>query len=57
MPPRHQRPLARRKLLVALGGMVVAAPVAAAVAPHALAEAGSDDASPKAGAAGALPLT
>lgn len=37
MTPRHQRPLARRKLLVALGGAVVAAPVAAAVAPHALA--------------------
>ncbi|MBQ1095141.1 glycosyl hydrolase [Streptomyces sp. b94] len=59
MTPRHQRPLARRKLLVALGGMVVAAPVAAAVAPHALAGAGSDDspAGPGTRAAGALPLT
>ncbi len=42
MTPRHQRPLGRRKLLVALGGAVVAAPVAAAVAPHALAGAGPD---------------
>ncbi|MFG3212357.1 glycoside hydrolase family 64 protein [Streptomyces tendae] len=57
MTPRHQRPLARRKLLVALGGMVVAAPVAAAVAPHALAEVGADDAAPEAQAAGGLPLT
>ncbi|MGC9377321.1 glycoside hydrolase family 64 protein [Streptomyces sp. MH13] len=58
MTPRHQRPLGRRKLLVALGGAVVAAPVAAAVAPHALAEVGSDSgpAAP-AGTAGALPLT
>ncbi|MGX1402972.1 hypothetical protein RKD40_000585 [Streptomyces ambofaciens] len=57
MTPRHQRPLARRKLLVALGGAVVAAPVAAAVAPHALAGVGSDDSAPKAEASGALPLT
>ncbi|GAA5206983.1 glycoside hydrolase family 64 protein [Streptomyces thinghirensis] len=59
MTPRHQRPLARRKLLVALGGMVVAAPVAAAVAPHALAGVGSDDSAADSGtkAAGALPLT
>ncbi|MGC9441839.1 glycoside hydrolase family 64 protein [Streptomyces sp. WG5] len=58
MTSRHQRPLGRRKLLVALGGAVVAAPVAAAVAPHALAEVGSDSgpAAP-AGTAGALPLT
>ncbi|MGC9496011.1 beta-1,3-glucanase family protein [Streptomyces sp. WG7] len=59
MTPRHQRPLGRRKLLVALGGAVVAAPVAAAVAPHALAEVGSDSgpAAPEARTAGALPLT
>ncbi|MFJ8191828.1 glycoside hydrolase family 64 protein [Streptomyces sp. NPDC096094] len=59
MTPRHQRPVARRKLLVALGGMVVAAPVAAAVAPHALAGVGSDGSSagPGTKAAGALPLT
>ncbi|CAM5339886.1 hypothetical protein SFUMM280S_11334 [Streptomyces fumanus] len=37
MTPRHQRRLGRRKLLVALGGAAVAAPVAAAVAPYALA--------------------
>jgi hypothetical protein len=58
MTPRHQRPLGRRKLLVALGGAVVAAPVAAAVAPHALAGVGADgDPAPGAAAAGALPLT
>lgn len=59
MTPRHQRPLGRRKLLVALGGAVVAAPVAAAVAPHALAgvDADGDTAAPRAEAAGALPLT
>ncbi|WP_217251345.1 glycoside hydrolase family 64 protein [Streptomyces sp. AC602_WCS936] len=59
MTPRHQRPLGRRKLLVALGGAAVAAPVAAAVAPHALAGVGADDdtAAPRAEAAGALPLT
>ncbi|MFD5007425.1 glycoside hydrolase family 64 protein [Streptomyces mutabilis] len=59
MTPRHQRPLGRRKLLVALGGAVVAAPVAAAVAPHALAGVGADGdtAAPRAEAAGALPLT
>ncbi|MYR43641.1 glycoside hydrolase family 64 protein [Streptomyces sp. SID5910] len=59
MTPRHQRPLGRRKLLVALGGAVVAAPAVAALAPHALAETDSDSdtgtAAPK--AAGALPLT
>lgn len=47
MTPRHQRPLARRKLLVALGGAVVAAPVAAAVAPHALAGIGPDGPAPR----------
>ncbi|MFE0811692.1 glycoside hydrolase family 64 protein [Streptomyces sp. NPDC058848] len=59
MTPRHQRPLGRRKLLAALGGAAVAAPVAAAVAPHALAGVGadSDPAAPRTEAAGALPLT
>lgn len=51
MTPRHQRPLARRKLLVALGGAVVAAPVAAAVAPHALAGIGPDGPAPAAAGA------
>ncbi|MGI5441649.1 beta-1,3-glucanase family protein [Streptomyces shenzhenensis] len=51
MTARHQRSLARRKLLFALGGAAVAAPVVAALGPHALA--GTD--APK--AAGALPLT
>ncbi|MEU3664485.1 glycoside hydrolase family 64 protein [Streptomyces sp. NPDC032940] len=55
MTPRHHRPLGRRKLLVALGGAVVAAPAVAAVAPHALAGTDSDAAVPE--AAGALPLT
>ncbi|WP_432176077.1 beta-1,3-glucanase family protein [Streptomyces sp. Tue6028] len=54
MTPRHQRNLSRRKLLVALGGMAVAAPAIAAVAPHALA--GTTDRTTKA-AAGSLPLT
>ncbi|MFE0819323.1 glycoside hydrolase family 64 protein [Streptomyces sp. NPDC058794] len=59
MTPRHQRPLGRRKLLAALGGAAVAAPVAAAVAPHALAGVGADGdpAAPRTEAAGALPLT
>ncbi|MER7057654.1 glycoside hydrolase family 64 protein [Streptomyces sp. NPDC000351] len=59
MTPRHQRPLGRRKLLVALGGAAVAAPLAAVVAPHALAGVGSDGdpAAPEAKAAGTLPLT
>ncbi|MFC8867521.1 beta-1,3-glucanase family protein [Streptomyces sp. NPDC057148] len=59
MTPRHQRPLGRRKLLVSLGGAAVAAPVAAAVAPHALAGVGADGgtAAPRAEAAGALPMT
>ncbi|MEU9553977.1 beta-1,3-glucanase family protein [Streptomyces fumanus] len=55
MTPRHQRRLGRRKLLVALGGAAVAAPVAAAVAPYALA--GTDSGRPGTRAAGALPLT
>ncbi|WP_077797230.1 glycoside hydrolase family 64 protein [Streptomyces sp. JHA26] len=55
MTPRHQRSLGRRKLLVALGGMAVAAPAVAAVAPHALADTDSGTAAPR--AAGALPLT
>ncbi|MGW0812148.1 beta-1,3-glucanase family protein [Streptomyces viridiviolaceus] len=55
MTPRHQRSLARRKLLVALGGAVVAAPAVAAVAPHALA--GTTPDAEAAPAAGALPLT
>ncbi|GHB46763.1 glycosyl hydrolase [Streptomyces viridiviolaceus] len=55
MTPRHQRSLARRKLLVALGGAVVAAPAVAAVAPHALA--GTTPDAEAAPAAGSLPLT
>ncbi|GHF00609.1 beta-1,3-glucanase family protein [Streptomyces fumanus] len=55
MTPRHQRRLGRRKLLVALGGAAVAAPVAAAVAPYALA--GTDSGRAGTRAAGALPLT
>ncbi|MBC7274611.1 MAG: glycosyl hydrolase [Streptomyces sp.] len=52
MTPRHQRPLARRKLLFALGGAAVAIPAAATLAPYALA----DD--PDTGATAAtLPLT
>ncbi|GGS42634.1 beta-1,3-glucanase family protein [Streptomyces griseoviridis] len=58
MTPRHQRPLGRRKLLVALGGAAVAAPAVAALAPHALAGNATDGALTGAGAAaGALPLT
>ncbi|MGV9292178.1 glycoside hydrolase family 64 protein [Streptomyces sp. NPDC003719] len=57
MTPRHQRPLGRRKLLVALGGAVVAAPAVAAVAPHALAGTGADGVTAAREAAGALPLT
>ncbi|MDG9719532.1 beta-1,3-glucanase family protein [Streptomyces sp. DH24] len=55
MTPRHQRTVGRRKVLFALGGAAVAAPVVAAIAPHALA-----DPAPKSGtkaAAGPLPLT
>jgi hypothetical protein len=54
MTPRHQRNLTRRKLFIALGGAVVAAPAIAAIAPHALA--GTTDNSAKA-AADSLPLT
>jgi hypothetical protein len=57
MTPRHQRRLGRRKLLVALGGAAVAAPVAAAVAPYALAGTGTDAGRAEPKAAGALPLT
>ncbi|WP_320774846.1 glycoside hydrolase family 64 protein [Streptomyces sp. CRN 30] len=58
MTARHQRHLGRRKLLVALGGAVVAAPAVAAIAPHALADNSADgtDGAVKA-AAGTLPLT
>lgn len=59
MTARHQRSLGRRKLLFALGGAAVAVPAIAAIAPHALADIGSDGdkAAPEAKAAGALPLT
>ncbi|MGW6792832.1 beta-1,3-glucanase family protein [Streptomyces chartreusis] len=55
MTSRHQRPLGRRRLLFALGGAAVAVPVAATVAPYALAgtPAGGDTTA----AAGSLPLT
>ncbi|MGV9247686.1 glycoside hydrolase family 64 protein [Streptomyces sp. NPDC003710] len=55
MAPRHQRTLGRRTFLVALGGAAAAAPVAAAIAPHALA--GTTDGQDVPQAAGALPLT
>ncbi|MEU3146217.1 MULTISPECIES: beta-1,3-glucanase family protein [unclassified Streptomyces] len=55
MTPRHQRSLGRRKVLFALGGAAVAVP-AAALAPHALAEASPDTRSATA-ATGPLPLT
>ncbi|MDO0909477.1 beta-1,3-glucanase family protein [Streptomyces sp. DT2A-34] len=51
MTSRHQRPLGRRRLLLALGGTAVAVPTVAAVAPYALA----DGVTPA--AAGPLPLT
>jgi hypothetical protein len=57
MTPRHQRDLGRRKLLVTLGGAVVAAPAAAALAPHALADASADKDGAATAAAGTLPLT
>ncbi|MEE1774915.1 beta-1,3-glucanase family protein [Streptomyces sp. NPDC049952] len=55
MPPRHQRDLSRRKLITALAGAAVAVPVAAVIAPHALAT--KDPAKGNSKAAGALPLT
>ncbi|MFJ4618963.1 beta-1,3-glucanase family protein [Streptomyces sp. NPDC088812] len=42
MSPRHQRSLTRRKVLTALGGVAVAAPAVAVVAPHALAGSAAD---------------
>ncbi|MEU1474578.1 glycoside hydrolase family 64 protein [Streptomyces sp. NPDC005760] len=51
MTPRHQRRPGRRKLLLALGGGLVATSAAAAPAPHAFA------ATSRAAATGALPLT
>ncbi|MFE5812615.1 glycoside hydrolase family 64 protein [Streptomyces sp. NPDC056479] len=55
MAPRHQRPLGRRRLLLALGGAAVAVPAAATLAPYALADtSAAGDASV---AAGPLPLT
>ncbi|MFF0462524.1 glycoside hydrolase family 64 protein [Streptomyces mexicanus] len=55
MAPRHQRTVGRRKFLAALGGAAVAAPVVAAIAPHALADPAGKSAA--AAAAGGLPLT
>ncbi|MFF6996441.1 beta-1,3-glucanase family protein [Streptomyces sp. NPDC008313] len=55
MTPRHQRKLTRRKVLTALGGVAVAAPAIAVIAPHALAGTTSDSDSTR--AAGSLPLT
>ncbi|QKZ16602.1 beta-1,3-glucanase family protein [Streptomyces chartreusis] len=55
MTSRHQRPLGRRRLLFALGGAAVAVPVAATVAPYALA--GTPAGGDAAAAAGSLPLT
>ncbi|MER5726243.1 MULTISPECIES: beta-1,3-glucanase family protein [Streptomyces] len=55
MPPRHQRNLSRRKLITALAGAAVVVPVAAVIAPHALAT--KDPAKGNSKAAGALPLT
>ncbi|MFJ9348220.1 glycoside hydrolase family 64 protein [Streptomyces sp. NPDC101237] len=52
--PRHQRDLTRRKMLIALGGVAVAAPAVAAVAPHALADQATGG---TAAASGALPVT
>ncbi|WP_030175347.1 beta-1,3-glucanase family protein [Streptomyces sp. NRRL S-813] len=53
MAPRHQRTLGRRKFLAALGGVAVAAPAAAVIAPHALAGTPSQTTA----AADTLPLT
>ncbi|MFC5220151.1 beta-1,3-glucanase family protein [Streptomyces coerulescens] len=55
MTSRHQRPLGRRRLLFALGGAAVAVPVAATVAPYALAGTPAGVDAPA--AAGPLPLT
>ncbi|TXS49231.1 glycosyl hydrolase [Streptomyces sp. uw30] len=55
MTSRHQRPLGRRRLLFALGGAAVAVPVAATVAPYALAGTPAGGDAPA--AAGPLPLT
>ncbi|MCZ4611816.1 beta-1,3-glucanase family protein [Streptomyces sp. Lzd4kr] len=55
MTSRHQRPLGRRRLLFALGGAAVAVPVAATVAPYALA--GTTAGGDAKAAAGSLPLT
>ncbi|MEV8433457.1 beta-1,3-glucanase family protein [Streptomyces chartreusis] len=55
MTSRHQRPLGRRRLLFALGGAAVAVPVAATVAPYALA--GTPAGNAATAAAGSLPLT
>ncbi|WP_432196015.1 beta-1,3-glucanase family protein [Streptomyces sp. bgisy027] len=55
MTSRHQRPLGRRRLLFALGGAAVAVPVAATVAPYALA--GTPAGGDAKAAAGSLPLT
>ncbi|MFB6641350.1 beta-1,3-glucanase family protein [Streptomyces chartreusis] len=55
MTSRHQRPLGRRRLLFALGGAAVAVPVAATVAPNALA--GTPAGGDATAAAGSLPLT
>ncbi|MGW4752972.1 beta-1,3-glucanase family protein [Streptomyces chartreusis] len=55
MTSRHQRPLGRRRLLFTLGGAAVAVPVAATVAPYALA--GTPAGGDATAAAGSLPLT
>ncbi|MFJ2002615.1 beta-1,3-glucanase family protein [Streptomyces chartreusis] len=55
MTSRHQRPLGRRRLLFALSGAAVAVPVAATVAPYALA--GTPAGGDATAAAGSLPLT
>ncbi|MGI5413421.1 beta-1,3-glucanase family protein [Streptomyces chartreusis] len=55
MTSRHQRPLGRRRLLFALGGAAVAVPVAATLAPYALA--GTPAGGDATAAAGSLPLT
>ncbi|MEU5364295.1 beta-1,3-glucanase family protein [Streptomyces sp. NPDC005925] len=54
MTPRHQRTPGRRTVLYALGGAAVAAPVLAAIAPHAFADPAQRSGT---GAAAGLPLT